>query len=155
MWLQLNSKPTGAANDRRQSLRSVDSFSKRVSADTVPGRSSVSERVCRLNLLLPMRTSSFPSAMSCIGVPAPLDSVRYCSSNPCVSSVPIMSSSVKRRRLTKPLSFTIRSNWATASIKRCIVSLFLISFGISVPLQSELKLLCIRILSLVVFVRNR
>src|SRR5690606_5125166 len=45
MWLQLNSKPTGAANDRRQSLRSVDSFSKRVSADTVPGRSSVSERV--------------------------------------------------------------------------------------------------------------
>ena len=155
MWLQFNNKPTGAANDKRQSLRSVDSFSKRVSADTVPGKSSVSDKVCRLNLLFPIRTSSVPRAMSCIGVPASLDSVRYCSNNPCFSSVPIMSSSVRRFRVMKPLSFKIRSNCATASIKRCIVSLFLISFGISEPLQSDEKLLCIRIRSLVVLVKKR
>ena len=72
MWLQLNNKPTGAANDKRQSLRSVDNFSKRVSAETVAGKSSVSESVCKDNLLLPIRTSSAPKPMSCIGVPVSL-----------------------------------------------------------------------------------
>ena len=71
--MQLNNNPTGAAKDKRQSLRSVDSFSKRVSAETVAGKSSVSDKVCKDSLLLPIRTSSAPRAMSCIGVPTVLE----------------------------------------------------------------------------------
>src|SRR5690606_3449571 len=155
LWLQLRSKPTGEAKDSRQSLLSVDSFSYLVFVDTVLGKSSVSDRVCRHSLLLPIRTSSLPKAISCIGVPASLDRVRYCSSNPCLSPVPMMSSSVRRSSFTKPLSLIIRSNCATASINFRTVSLSLISFGIRTPLQSDEKLLCIRIRSLVVLVRNR
>jgi hypothetical protein len=51
MWLQLRSNPTGEAKDNRQSLLSVDSFSYLVLADTVLGKSSVSESVCRHSLL--------------------------------------------------------------------------------------------------------
>ena len=65
MWLQGSSSPTGLANDRRQSERSVDSFSYLTSVDTLPGRSPTSESVCRQRRLLPIRISSGERQMSC------------------------------------------------------------------------------------------
>ena len=65
MWLQESSSPTGDAKERRQSERSVESFSYRVSVATVPGRSSASDRVCRHRRLSPMRISRAERSMSC------------------------------------------------------------------------------------------
>lgn len=45
IWLHVSRMPIGAAKDRRQSLRSVESRSYRQSVDTFDGRSSGSESV--------------------------------------------------------------------------------------------------------------
>ena len=54
----------GRGKERRQSLRSVDNRSYRLSVLTVVGRSSVSESVCRQSILSPTRTRSAPRRMS-------------------------------------------------------------------------------------------
>ncbi|MNH24145.1 hypothetical protein D3C79_840630 [compost metagenome] len=151
----MSNKPTGEANDSKQSLRSVDSFSYLLSIETVPGRSSVSDKVCTQSLLLPTRTSSFPRDMSCKGSSFALERVKYWSRRPGSLSVPVISSLVSLSIDINPLSFKIRSNCATASMNLWIFSLSRISLGIKTPLQSEEKLDCIRIRSLLVLVRNR
>ena len=54
----------------------------------------------------------------------------------------------------KPESFMILANCSVASMNFSTASLSLISFGMMKPLQRILKLLCIRLRSFVVFVRN-
>ena len=58
----------------------------------------------------------------------------------------------RRRSLTSPLSFMMRSNCSQASKNLVVVSLSS-SFGMICPRHSVLKLLCIRLRSFVVLVR--
>ena len=155
MWLHGRSSPTGEANDKRQSLRSVESFSYRMSVVTLPGKSSTSERVCRQRILSPIRISSAPSDISLSVVVSVCEREKYFSTIPAVCPVPTISSVVNRWSLTNPLSFMIEANCPTASMNFTITSLSLISFGTMNPRHSVLKLLCVRLRSLVVLVRNR
>ena len=66
--------------------------------------------------------------------------------------MPTISSVESRRSLTNPLSFMMRSNCSVASMNFAAVSLSS-SFGMICPRHSVLKLLCIRLRSLVVLVR--
>ena len=154
MWLQRSSNPTGLAKERRQSERSVDSFSYRLSVATRPGRCSTSESVCRHSRLSPIRISSAESDISCKQAVSFSDREKYFSTSPEEVSVPTISSVERRLRRTKPLSFIIRSNCSAASINLATASLSRISFGIRKPRHRVLKLLCWRLRSFVVLVRN-
>ena len=148
MWLQGSSNPTGLAKERRQSERSVDSFSYRLSVATRPGRCSTSESVCRHSRLSPIRISSAESDISCKQAVSFSDREKYFSTSPEEVSVPTISSVERRLRRTKPLSFMIRSNCSVASMNLATASLSRISFGIRKPRHRVLKLLKFQLTSL-------
>ena len=154
IWLHDNSSPMGAAKHNRQSERSVDNFSYRISVPTFPGTSSTSESVCTHSFLSPMRSPSVPNSISSSVVVSSSESEKYFSISPAPLSVPTISSVPNRTSRTSPESFTICSNCPTASRKRVVISLFT-SFGTINPRHSDEKLLCILARSFVVFVRNR
>jgi lipoprotein len=83
----------------------------------------------------PMRISSGFNWMSFSTVVSCCESERYFSTMPAAVSVPVISSVVRRRSVTKPLSFMIFSNCPTASMNLVTVSRSSISLGTSLPLQ--------------------
>ena len=80
---------------------------------------------------------------------------KYFSISPASVAEPVISSDVRRRRRIKPESFMMRSNCSVASMNLAAASLSRISLGTICPRQRVLQLLCRRLRSLVVFVRNR
>ena len=62
--MQESRRPTGAANDRRQSLRSVDIRPYCMSVATVPGRTSADDIVYRHTCLSPTRIMAGSRRMS-------------------------------------------------------------------------------------------
>ena len=104
--------------------------------------------------MLPTRSVSAPNSTSCNEVVSESDSVKYFSNSPGCSAVPVISSPDRRVMEMKPESFRIRSNCSTASMNFVAVSSFT-SLGMMLPRQRVVKFDCIRIRSLVVFVRNR
>ena len=83
------------------------------------------------------------------------ESEKYFSMMPAFPSCPVISGTASRVSVINPLSFMIRSNCPTASMNFIAVSLSAISCGTILPRQRVEKSLCRRLLSLVVFVRNR
>lgn len=155
MWLTGSSRPTGAANDSRQSLRSVDRRSYLAFEPTNCGRSSNAESVWTHSRLSPMRTSAGSNCISEIGTLFESESAKYCSNSPSCSGVPSRSLALRRDSVIWPPSLIIASNWLTASMKRAIVSVSVASRGISRPRHSVEKLLWARETSREVLVMNR
>ena len=115
----------------------------------------MSDSVCRHRRLSPMRISSALMAMSSRHAVSSVVSARYLPMIPVSFSVPVISSSLRRRRRTCPESFRMRANCSTASMNFSAVSLSCISFGMICPRHSVLQLLCRLMRSFVVLVRNR
>ena len=103
----------------------------------------------------PIFISPAPSDRSCKQAVSSCESEKYFSMIPAEVSVPVISSSVRRVMRRRPLSLTIRSNCSQLSMKRVMVSLSVISFGMMKFRVRALKLLVVRLRSLVVLVRNR
>ena len=103
----------------------------------------------------PTRISSGYSPMSFRQVVSVCESEKYFSMMPAFPSCPVISDAASRVRVTNPLSFIILSNCPTASMNFAAASLSVISCGTILPRQRVEKSLCLRLLSLVVFVRNR
>ena len=155
IWLWGSISPTGAAKERRQSLRSVEYFSNRPSVRTAAGKSSASESVCTESRLSPTRISAPPSRMSSSVVVSSCEREKYFSTRPASFPFPVISSVVSRSRRTSPESRMMRSNCSTASRKRRTPSLSRTSLGRICPLQRTEKLLCCRMRPFVVRVMNR
>ena len=115
----------------------------------------MSESVCRHSRLSPTRISLADISMSSRQSGFSSDRARYLPTMPACVSVPVISSSVRRRSLTCPESFRMRANCSTASMNFTAVSLSCISFGTICPRHSVLQLLCRLMRSFVVLVRNR